>query len=169
MDCSLNKEKNKKKTTPIKLYFNNCGREGGIYNIFSVISFNFKLLNRYCCVFHFFFFFTIALLFYFCFLIFNIYKYMYVCMCICVYMYVCMCMCVYVCIYIYIYIYIYIHMYVYMYISVCVCVCVCVFIFLFYFRSDETTFGKNLSIQVVALSENVGELSSLVFLFSGSL
>ena len=66
-------------------------------------------------------------------------------------------------------------MYVYMYISVCVCVCVClcvcvsVFIFLFYFRSDETTFGKNLSIQVIALSENVGELSSLVFLFSGSL
>ena len=108
MLCSLNKDANhskqQQKPFPIKLYFNNCGREGGFYNFFSVINFTFKLLNPYRCVFHVSCYSTFVL-----FLFFN-FIYIYIYMCMCMYLHMCvdgLCMCVYI--YVYMYIFIYIH------------------------------------------------------------
>ena len=104
---------NKKKTTPIKLYFNNCGRKGGLYNFFSVIDFTLKLLNRYFCVFHF-----VFCYFHFC-VCMCMYVHMCMCVHVCMYVYVCVCLriCVYKCVFVYFYIYIYIFIFIKFYFS----------------------------------------------------
>ena len=79
-----------------------CEREGGFYNFFSVVNFTFKLLNRYCCVFHYVFCYCTFVLF----LLFNFSMYICVSM---VYVY-----CIYmhdVCWYIYMWLFTFVKFY----------------------------------------------------------